>query len=407
MSKHPDEEIADPDQDLQPTNFVCQSRSTIVNGNRDARHVHVLRLKSFLVSKSPENSLICSLNACQHEYLERLLKALSFILRMPVENGVLSDEKILYAVKRIVHSLSVIQSGREKSIIDIQMISKEQIEIIKEILVNSASKRLCLRTSHLNKVCQDIIFTKLPELIMKKTDCSGFDTSIRLVDAVLSEISILDTSQTPFVCPESAAIAPSGCCDSSKNFEVPFAKYRIRLCGKEISLLEAVEKLKSALKDEKSYCPKSFAADNKDLINGLLGVGLFSDSTRFLFNQVCLHIISGKSESGSTHKKIATLGKLKRLFRWAYRRQQINPCNQLCYQELRTKISNSAKELEPGEDVDCLWNEEIALTFKALVTSQFQHICSTTDNAEFQLKWLTVSMNLCSLCEMLSTSMSI
>ncbi|XP_063680652.1 uncharacterized protein LOC134815955 isoform X2 [Bolinopsis microptera] len=186
-----------------------------------------------------------------------------------------------------------------------------------------------------------------------------------------------DVDSTPCLPPEDG---------SPEDSKAAFAKYKIPYRGNQISLLEAVEKLRASLKNGKLYCPKTFAMDNEDVINGLLDVGLFSSSTKYSLNEICSYVISGIPDSG--HKKSVTFGKLKKLFRCSFRRHQIFPCDQLCFKDLATKISNSAIELEPGEEVERLWNQEISLSFKALVTSQFQYISKATENEESRLTWL-------------------
>jgi hypothetical protein len=271
------------------------------------------------------------------------------------------------------------------SIIDVEMIGKDEINVIKTILMDSPCKRFCL---DVEKTGKQVISSQLSELVSINTKHSGFDITVTLLNAVLSS----NVSHDVNLSDDDNAKTFSSCSGSPENIEASLAKYKLQLCGDEITLLEAVKKLRSTLEGAKLYCPKTFANENVDVINGLLGVGLFTSATRFLLNQVCAYMIAWKTESAPGQKTSITASKIKRLFRSSFRRYQLNPCDKLRYQELSTKISDSAKELEPGEEVECLWNEEIASSFKALVSSQFQHICKTNKCAEFQGKWLKVSV---------------
>ena len=384
MSKQPEEGMVHADQKQEPINTQRKGKCfNNVDSSKEARKV----------PPKDNKEHTSYLNTCQMEYLARLSKSVGFILRMPVENGVLSDEKIQHAVMHIMHALIVIQSGWERGISSIKKIGKKEIEIIKEILFDLADERLHLKSSVIYKMSKLVVTTHLPDLISPNNKYSGFDIALKLLNDVLSAVRTViaaassttlkyhDVDSTPCLPPEDG---------SPEDSKAAFAKYKIPYRGNQISLLEAVEKLRASLKNRKLYCPKTFAMDNKDVINGLLNVGLISSSTKYSLNEVCSYIISGIPNSA--HKKCVTFGKLKKLFRRSYRRHQIFPCDQFCFEDLATKISNSATELEPGEEVERLWNREISLSFKALVISQFQYISKTTESEESRLKWLKVSI---------------
>ena len=158
--------------------------------------------------------------------------------------------------------------------------------------------------------------------------------------------------------------------------------YWINVGEKKVSLLDAVEKMKNSMADG-VFCPQKIGTEYKDIIDGILDGGLLAPSVGYSLNQICTVILSGMPSNG---KRKVTIGKLKRLFKFSARRRQFVPCDPECLQDLSAKISSSAKELEPGENIDQLWNEEIACAFSAVIISQYKFMSKLLNHDDEKIR---------------------
>ena len=208
------------------------------------------------------------------------------------------------------------------------------------------------------------------------------DEKLKKNDSIQNS-SIDDADSDPklaaFLCIDSPA---EGTDQSLNLIKSSLENYWINVGEKKMPLLDAVEKMKKSMPDG-LFCPKKVGSENKDIIDGILDGGLLAPSVGYSLNQICTIILSGMPSVG---KRKVTIGKLKRLFKLSARRRQFVPCDAECLQDLSAKISSSAKELEPGENIDQLWNEEIACAFNAVIISQYKLISKAFNHDDEEIK---------------------
>lgn len=157
-----------------------------------------------------------------------------------------------------------------------------------------------------------------------------------------------------------------------------YNKFTIKIRGKILMPMDdAIIKLRESLSenlDAGDNGIKLFLTVNKDLINGLYQFCI--NNRKFSFGRVCHDIIH------SNNKKI-TVSKLRSVLKATYRRTVINPILKEKH-ELVSCVKSAVNALEPGEDVDALWNDDIAVSYQRLIKKKYRNICMMTSNKEYQ-----------------------
>ena len=155
----------------------------------------------------------------------------------------------------------------------------------------------------------------------------------------------------------------------------------VSVCGEQTSIPDVCKNIRAKLSDVDvlEFNPGQFFDENEALISSIFQLHIYDRPKSYSIDELCLLCSDNQS----------ICSKLKRLFKYTYRRKLTEPDQEPC-SGLKIEINNSVKSLEPGENVEALWNEDIASKFEQLVSSKFRFIKSFVSNTDFQVVWLKV-----------------